>query len=618
MQSSVQGAQNFDTTSKNSNTQSSKNANYLQQLSQPINLNNSNTLKKNQTYQQSPVKQAGKQVNGKSAQSSNQSNDLQTVMRQIKEYEFEIINYKATTKSYENADLIIENLKRDIEQLNKRIIISEQARVDLQEQLAQSGKSENLSNEREVKYNSLLIQENQELRNIINAKDVQLREKDQEIDYLRRLLSENELEKQEMKVVVEETLAKYTMEESSVFESETKRTLLQIEYERSLDEYNGKLREQYDIIDSLRKEMDKLYQKAKDLENENKQKDLKYNLLESDLKKEQDKTKKMNELEKILADIKSQRDMLLKQIEQLKKEKDAINKKFEEMREELERLTIKIREEYLRYKETLEDLNRALAEKDEQLAKQDNLIKNLTQKQLDQDKQMLKLQRSQDAYDDLKKQNQDLQDQINQLKNYKEDLEQNMLMSNKLLEDKTYGQTDLLQRIRELMNELQATKAENDSMKKQLASLRASQEIYIPDKQDATDVELAKYINDYPDRNKLRIMFMKESEGVYQFGSRRVYVKVERDKIQGGGFLSIEEFIDIYTPMELDRVDRNDPLKRFSEKVAVQKTLALNSPTRSPERTKSQGRQLQTQFGNGQVNISNQNNGGRPRLISPK
>ena len=37
----------------------------------------------------------------------------------------------------------------------------------------------------------------------------------------------------------------------------------------------------------------------------------------------------------------------------------------------------------------------------------------------------------------------------------------------------------------------------------------------------------------------------------------------------GGGFLSIDEFIDIYTPMELDRVDRNDPLKKFSEKVAV-------------------------------------------------
>lgn len=44
---------------------------------------------------------------------------------------------------------------------------------------------------------------------------------------------------------------------------------------------------------------------------------------------------------------------------------------------------------------------------------------------------------------------------------------------------------------------------------------------------------------------------MKESEGIYQFGSRRVYVKVDRDKITvrvGGGYLSIDEFLDLYTP----------------------------------------------------------------------
>lgn len=67
-------------------------------------------------------------------------------------------------------------------------------------------------------------------------------------------------------------------------------------------------------------------------------------------------------------------------------------------------------------------------------------------------------------------------------------------------------------------------------------------------------------------------MFLKETEGVYQFGSKKVYVRVERDKIVvrvGGGYLSIDEFLDIYTPMELERIDRNDPIKKFSEKVAI-------------------------------------------------
>ena len=55
--------------------------------------------------------------------------------------------------------------------------------------------------------------------------------------------------------------------------------------------------------------------------------------------------------------------------------------------------------------------------------------------------------------------------------------------------------------------------------------------MYIPVKNDLIDKQLAEYINNYPDRQKLKIMFMRESEGVYEFGSKRVMVKVERDKI---------------------------------------------------------------------------------------
>jgi len=107
-------------------------------------------------------------------------------------------------------------------------------------------------------------------------------------------------------------------------------------------------------------------------------------------------------------------------------------------------------------------------------------------------------------------------------------------------------------------------------------------------KDDAIDKKLAEYINNYPDRQKLKIMFMRESEGVYQFGTKRVAVKVEKDKINirvGGGYLSLDEFLDQYTPAELEKLERKDPLKRFSEKVAVQKTIAgkervENSPVR--------------------------------------
>ncbi len=71
-------------------------------------------------------------------------------------------------------------------------------------------------------------------------------------------------------------------------------------------------------------------------------------------------------------------------------------------------------------------------------------------------------------------------------------------------------------------------------------------------------------------------MFMRESEGVYQFGTKRVAVRVDKDRINirvGGGYLSIDEFLDQYTPPELEKMERNNPMKRFTEKIAVQKTL---------------------------------------------
>jgi len=56
--------------------------------------------------------------------------------------------------------------------------------------------------------------------------------------------------------------------------------------------------------------------------------------------------------------------------------------------------------------------------------------------------------------------------------------------------------------------------------------------------------------------------------------------------------------LDQYTPIELEKLQRNDPLKRFSEKVAIQKTIVNmgvreNSPVGragSPGRSSSPGK----------------------------
>ena len=52
--------------------------------------------------------------------------------------------------------------------------------------------------------------------------------------------------------------------------------------------------------------------------------------------------------------------------------------------------------------------------------------------------------------------------------------------------------------------------------------------IYIPHKTDKVDIALAEFINQLPERNQLKILFVRESEGVYIFGKSRVHVKVEK------------------------------------------------------------------------------------------
>jgi len=123
-----------------------------------------------------------------------------------------------------------------------------------------------------------------------------------------------------------------------------------------------------------------------------------------------------------------------------------------------------------------------------------------------------------------------------------------------------------------LLRQLKDAEGEIETLKQYIMDLKSRIAVYIPVKDDAIDKRLAEYINNYPERSKLKIMFMRESEGIYQFGTKRIYVRVDKDKINirvGGGFLSIDEFLDQYTPAELEKLERKDPLKKFSEKVAV-------------------------------------------------
>jgi len=47
-------------------------------------------------------------------------------------------------------------------------------------------------------------------------------------------------------------------------------------------------------------------------------------------------------------------------------------------------------------------------------------------------------------------------------------------------------------------------------------------DIYIPNYSDKLDIAIAEFINNYPERQKIRLLFLRRKDGEYQFGKKKV------------------------------------------------------------------------------------------------
>ena len=119
----------------------------------------------------------------------------------------------------------------------------------------------------------------------------------------------------------------------------------------------------------------------------------------------------------------------------------------------------------------------------------------------------------------------------------------------------------------------------NNEHQKLLHHMKEQRKIYIPKKNDPIDAMLSDAINSFPEREKIKIMFLRESDGVYRFGSRRVHIKIEHGEHVlvrvGGGHMALEDFIRQFSAQEAQKIERRNVVKRFKKKVDAQK-IALN------------------------------------------
>lgn len=145
---------------------------------------------------------------------------------------------------------------------------------------------------------------------------------------------------------------------------------------------------------------------------------------------------------------------------------------------------------------------------------------------------------------------------------YMEDLEKRVFDTNRI-------SLDLLTQIKDQTEEI-------ETLKVYCIDLKSKVSVYMPIKDDPVDIKLADFVNNYPDRDKLKIMFIRESAGVYEFGTKRVEVRVSKNRLTvrvGGGYMGIDEFLDQYTALELEKLERRDPLKKFAENIKLAKTM---------------------------------------------
>ena len=137
----------------------------------------------------------------------------------------------------------------------------------------------------------------------------------------------------------------------------------------------------------------------------------------------------------------------------------------------------------------------------------------------------------------------------------------------------------------ELLRQLKEAETEIETLKHYIIELKQRIAVYIPVKDDVIDRKLAEYINNYPERAKLKIMFMRESEGIYQFGTRRVYVRVEKDKINSKIFINLSyylQFVSAVVTSQLMSFLTNILLQNW--KSLREKILLRSSQKRLPSR----------------------------------
>lgn len=165
----------------------------------------------------------------------------------------------------------------------------------------------------------------------------------------------------------------------------------------------------------------------------------------------------------------------------------------------------------------------------------------------------MKLREGQSIINILKKENQTLKESMMQYEKHIEGKEKQIKVHKEEANDKENKISLLTERI----NQVQDRDVELERIFDYAYDLTKINFIYKEVDGDKVDKKLADIINTSDKNtetsmNKAKLLFVRESEGVYTYCKKKVFMKVmEEDRLiirVGGGYMSLEEFIDTFNP----------------------------------------------------------------------
>lgn len=193
-------------------------------------------------------------------------------------------------------------------------------------------------------------------------------------------------------------------------------------------------------------------------------------------------------------------------------------------------------------------------------------LHELKRQLLEQKSQVATLEELVCIREDSKSVTEELQQQLNIHRSSKDEA----LSGLKSLSEYTLAQA---QRAKEHVQMLQKFSAaveerddEIDQLKHMVVVIKNRNPMYVPVKGDLVDETLAEYLNNRTE--PIPIPFYRQDLEVYIFGTKRIFVKLDCGRIAirvGGGFMQIDDFLEIYTKQELEKMEardsRNSPAK---------------------------------------------------------